>query len=613
MDNNTFNAEIQPSTLPDFLKRFGPLVKPYWFRAVLGLSLTLPLGAMDGATAMFIKYYVDNVVVAQSARWVAWLPFIIIGYAFVQGVLQYGSQYFNGWVGNKITTDLKEKLYKKLLTFDPQFFDTHNSGDVVFRFYSDADTASATLINNTKLFLTRGFSTMGLIFVLLYNSWQLTFIALVVFGLLIYPMQSVRKRIKKITPKMVASGSNIITSYNETCGGYKTITAYNLQDYQFKKQQGILRGLFQLAMKMIKHTNWLSPLMHVVIALGVAGVVWYGHHLILKGQITMGNFAAFLGALLMLYTPLKSIGNSYIDIQKAFLATERVFRILDSKPSIKSAHNAAHIDGVRKNIVFDNVVFEYKEDVPVLKDVSLSVPVGTTTALVGNSGGGKTTFVNLIPRFYDIKSGSIKIDGIDIRDIDLASLRQQISIVFQDNFLFSGTIRENILLGNPDAVEAEITAAVRGAHLDTFIESLKDGLDTHVGERGVTLSGGQKQRVAIARALLKAAPVVILDEATSALDNKSEAIVQKAIENLTKNRTVFVIAHRLSTVQNADKIVVINEGKIVESGTHEQLLSRGTGAYKALYNAQFKDKKKAAAQKEPLPLFEVFEEGENEK
>lgn len=590
MDDN-FNKELNPTTLKDFVKRMGPLIKPYWFRTLLGIALTIPAGALDGAVAMFLKYYVDNVVVAKNADWADYIPLLIILFAIIQGVLNFSSTYLNSWVGTKITTDLKKKLYQKLLTFDPCFFDNHNSGDVVYRFYSDADTASNALINNVKQFLTRLFSSIGLVFVLVYNSWQLTIIAIVVLGAAALPMQYVRKKIKKITPKIVTSGSDVITSYNETCTGYKTITSYNLQNYQLKKQYGILDKLFYLSMKMVKHTNWLSPVMHVVISFGVAGVIWYGNSLIIKGTITSGNFASFIAALLMLYTPLKSIGNNYIDIQKAFLAIERVFEMLNYKTSIKSAKNAVKIDTIHNDIEFDDVVFEYKEGLPVLKNISLKVPVGQTIALVGNSGGGKTTFVNLIPRFYDTTSGSVKIDGIDVKDIDLYSLRKQIAVVFQDNFLFSGTIRENIMIGNPDAAEADIKQAVKSAHLEDFIASLKDGLDTYVGERGVMLSGGQKQRIAIARAFLKQAPVVILDEATSALDNKSEAIVQKAIDNLMKDRTVFVIAHRLSTIQNADKIIVINEGRIVESGTHEQLMKEGSGAYKALYNAQFKKKK----------------------
>ncbi len=584
------NREINPSTLSAFIKRMWPYIKPFWFRALLGVLLTVPVGALDGTVAMFLKYYVDKVVVAKNAQWAAYIPLLIVIFAIVQGVLNYASTYLNSWVGTKMTTELKKDLYRKLLTFDPAFFDKNNSGDVVYRFYSDADTASNSFVNNTKLFLTRLFSSIGLIFVLFYNSVQLTVIALVVLGLAVIPMQNVRRRIKKITPKIVTSGSDVITSYNETVGGYKTITAYNLQKYQLKKQDSILDELFSLSMKMIKHTNWLSPVMHVVVALGVAGVIWYGNNLIVKGTITSGNFASFIAALLMLYTPLKSIGNSFIDIQKAFLATERVFEMLDFKPSVKSKKDAVKIEGVKQDIVFDNISFQYNENTPVLKDINLKVKVGQTTALVGNSGGGKTSFVNLIPRFYDVYQGAVKIDGIDIKDMNLNSLRDQISVVFQDNFLFTGTIRENIMLGNPKATQEQLMTAVKNAHLEDFIESLEDGLDTFTGERGVMLSGGQKQRIAIARALLKSAPIVILDEATSALDNKSEAIVQKAIENLMKDKTVFVIAHRLSTIQNADNIVVINEGRIVEQGKHAELLEKGNGAYKTLYEAQFKNK-----------------------
>lgn len=597
MDRKDFNKELNPSSLKDMVRRMGPLIRPYWFRALLGIAMTIPAGALDSTVAVFLKYYVDNVVVAKNATWAGYIPVLIILFTVVQGVLNFSSTYFNSWVGTKITTDLKKKLYKKLLTFDPCFFDTHNSGDVVYRFYTDADTASTTLISSIKDFLTRFFSSVGLICVLFYNSWQLTIIALIVLGAAVLPTQYVRKKIKKITPKIVTSGSDVITSYNETCNGYKTIASYNLQDYQLKKQYGMLDEIFSLSMKMVKHTNWLSPVMHIVISFGVAGVIWFGNSLIIKGTITSGNFASFIAALLMLYTPIKSIGNKYIDIQKAFLAIERVFEMINFKPKIKSAQEAVKIDGIKESVEFDDVVFEYKPGLPVLKHVSLKVPIGKTIAIVGNSGGGKTTLVNLLPRFYDTTDGSVKIDGLDVKKIDLQSLRKHIAVVFQDNFLFSGTIRENIMIGNPEATQEDLDKAVQSAHLEDFIASLKEGLDTYVGERGVMLSGGQKQRIAIARAFLKQAPVVILDEATSALDNKSEAIVQKAIDNLMRNRTVFVIAHRLSTVQNADKIIVVNEGTIVESGTHEELMKEGSGAYKALYNAQFKKKKEVSDEK----------------
>ena len=310
--------------------------------------------------------------------------------------------------------------------------------------------------------------------------------------------------------------------------------------------------------------------------------------MILTKQITSGNFVSFITALILLYTPIKNLGNNFNAVQFSFMAIERIFNILDSKPKIVSKENAIKLNSIQNDISFENVYFEYLKDKPVLKNINLEVKKGQTIAFVGNSGGGKSTIVSLIPRFYDIKSGSIKIDGVDLRDYTLESLRANISVVFQDNFLFSGTIKENILLGNENATQEQLQKAVEMAYLTDFVKDLKEGLDTQIGERGIRLSGGQKQRVAIARAFLKDAPIVILDEATSALDNKAEAIVQKAIENLMQDKTVFVIAHRLSTIRNADKIVVINQGEIVESGTHEELLNINNGAYKSLYEMQFK-------------------------
>ena len=339
---------------------------------------------------------------------------------------------------------------------------------------------------------------------------------------------------------------------------------------------------------MIQRTSWLSPMMHVIVSVGIGLAIGYGSHLILTKQITSGNFVSFITALIMLYTPIKNLGNNFNAVQFSFMAIERVFNVLDAKPAIKDKPDAKILNGVHKSIDFEHVNFEYIKGKPVLKDINLKVNAGETIALVGNSGGGKSTIVSLIPRFYDVKSGSIKIDGLDIKDYTLKSLRANISVVFQDNFLFSGTIKENILLGKQNATDEEIHKALEMAYLDEFVKTLKDGINTYIGERGILLSGGQKQRVAIARAFIKNAPIVILDEATSALDNKSEAIVQKAIDNLMKDKTVFVIAHRLSTVQNAHRIAVINEGKLAELGSHEELMQIENGLYKNLYNMQFK-------------------------
>ena len=413
-------------------------------------------------------------------------------------------------------------------------------------------------------------------------------IAVVVLGAAFLPLANIRKRIKSVIDKAVTAGSAVITAYNESFAGNKTIISYNLKGLQEEKFKNILSGIFTLQIKMIQRTSWLSPMMHVIVSVGIGLAIGYGSHLILTGKITSGNFVSFITALIMLYTPIKTLGNNFNSVQMSFLAIERVFGVLETQPQIKDKENAKKLENINSGVVIDNICFEYIKDKPVLKNVSLEIKKGETVAFVGNSGGGKSTIVSLIPRFYDIKSGSIKIDGVDVRDYTLESLRQNIAVVFQDNFLFSGTIKENILLGNLNATDEQVKKAVEMAYLDEFISTLKEGLNTQIGERGMLLSGGQKQRVAIARAFLKDAPIIILDEATSALDNKAEAIVQKAIDNLMKDKTVFVIAHRLSTVQNATKIAVINEGKLVELGKHDELINIEKGKYKALYEMQFK-------------------------
>ena len=332
----------------------------------------------------------------------------------------------------------------------------------------------------------------------------------------------------------------------------------------------------------------MSPIMYFICSIGIALVMFYGNHLIISGQMTAGSFASFVTSLLLLYKPVKDLGRTLTDLQTTFVALGRVFELFDLIPHIKNKENAIKINGLEHSIDFENVYFEYEKDIPVLKNLSLHVKKGETIALVGNSGGGKSTTVNLLPRFYDVIKGAVKFDGIDIRNIELESLRDNISFVFQDNFLFSGSIKDNILMGKENATEQELNNVIKMAHLDEFLNTLDNGINTIVGERGASLSGGQRQRVAIARAMIKNAPIVILDEATSALDNESEAIVQKALDNLMQNKTVFVIAHRLSTINNADRIAVINEGELVELGTHNELMAIPNGNYKHLYEMQFK-------------------------
>lgn len=592
-DKIQIDEEIKKLPFIEHYKKMWPFVKPYMFRAILAILICIPIGALDSVVALSLKPYMDIVLVDKTESSPAYIPLLIVAFTSVQGFLNYAATYLNTWVGTKINQDLKRALYKKLLHLETSYYDQHNSGFVIQRFNTDCDIACSGLLENLKVFVSRFFSSISLICVLIYNSWQLAIIAVLILGCALMPLASVRRRIKRVVMGSVVEGAKVVSNYNETYSGNKTIASYNLQNKIYNTFDSTLHNLFKLTIKMVQKTAWMTPALHIIVSIGIGAVIRYGSYLIVNGDITSGNFVSFITALILLYTPIKSIGKNYNAMQVSFLAIERVVEILETEPTIFDKPNAVTLKGVKKSINFNHVYFEYKEGVPVLKDINLEVKAGTTVALVGNSGGGKTTIVNLIPRFYDVKSGSITIDKTDIRDISLESLRDNIAVVFQDNFLFAGTIRDNILLGKEDATEEEITTAVKMACLDEFINELENGLDTKIGERGSLLSGGQRQRLAIARAFIKNAPVVILDEATSALDNKAEAVVQRAIDNLMQDRTVFVIAHRLSTVQNADKIVVINDGEIIETGTHEELLQEENGAYKALYNAQFKAKKAA--------------------
>ena len=568
--------------------RILPYVRPYWFRALMAVLICIPIGSLDAVIALSLKPYMDLVMVEKTIESPWYIPFGIVAFTIIQGLLNYLATYLNTWVGGKITNDLKMTLYKKMLTFETGYFDKKKSGEIVMRFNNDADTACNGLLENLKTFTSRLFSSISLVAVLFYNSWQLAIIATIVLGGAFLPLANIRKRIKTVMDKSVNAGSAIITAYNESFAGNKTIISYNLASRQENKFKDILSNIFSLKIKMVQRTSWLSPMMHVIVSVGIGLAIGYGSHLILTNQITSGNFVSFITALIMLYTPIKNLGNNFNAVQMSFMAIERVFGVLDLKPKIRDRENVKEFQNINNEITFENVSFEYIKNRPVLKNLNLHIKKGETLALVGNSGGGKSTIVSLLPRFYDIQKGEIKIDGINIKDYSLKSLRDNISVVFQDNFLFSGTIRENILLGKMNATKEELNSAVQSACLSEFINSLEKGLDTQIGERGVLLSGGQKQRVAIARAFIKNAPIVILDEATSALDNKSEAIVQKAIDNLMQDKTVFVIAHRLSTVRNANKIALINEGELVELGNHDELMKIKNGQYKTLYEMQFK-------------------------
>lgn len=584
------------------LSKIWPYIKPYWFRILLGFVIAIPLGLLDGVTAFALKPYMDYVIGGKafefsyqgfnlslsSIQMAFIIPVGVILFAAFQGILRYLNGYFSTWTSQRITNDVKFDLFDRLIHMHPQFFDDNSSGIVISRYMGDPGTASAGIVDNVKTITTSLCGAFGLIAVMLYSSWKLAFIGVLVLCVAFIPVILIRKRIKETSNKNMVIGGNITTNVNETYSGNKVMTAYALQDRQSEYFRNQVWKSFNINMSLYKRAGWMSPLMYLIASFGIATVLGVGTYLINSGQMTAGSFASFVTSLLLLYKPVKTLGNTLTGIQNIFVAMGRVFELFDLTPAIQEKENPIKLDGLNSSIEFKDVTFEYVLNNPVLKNINLTIPKNQTLAIVGNSGGGKSTLVNLIPRFYDIKSGSLTIDGIDIRNFSLNSLRSNISMVFQDNFLFSGTIKENIMMGNPDATVEELMEAIKSAHLQDMIQELPDGLDTLLGERGLTLSGGQRQRVAIARAMLRNAPIVILDEATSALDNESEAIVQKAMDNLMKDRTVFIIAHRLSTIKNADRIAVINEGELVELGTHEELMSIQDGQYKALYDMQFK-------------------------
>ena len=584
------------------LSRIWPYIRPYWFRIILTFMVAIPLGLLDGVTAFALKPFMDYVVGKQD--WVfhlfnheytlTWqlfaflIPFLVVAFAAFQGLLRYLNEYLSTWTSQHITNDVKIDLFHKLIYMHPQFFDENSSGVIIQRYMNDPQTASAGLVDQIKTITTSLFGALGLIAVMLYSSWRLAIVGVVVLNIAFLPVALIRKRIKSASNKNMVIGGNITTNINETYSGNKVMAAYGLQEHQEKDFITQIWNSFNVNMSLTKRAGWMSPIMYLIASVGIALVLAYGTHLISSGIMTAGSFASFVTSLLLLYKPVKTLGNTLTNIQNIFVAMGRVFELFDVTPEIVDAPDAIEMKSLEKDIKFENVEFEYVKDVPVIKNLNLTVNKNETLAIVGNSGGGKSTIVNLLPRFYDLKSGSIKFDDVDIRRFTLESLRKNISMVFQDNFLYSGTIKENILMGNENATEEDLKNAVEYAHLQDVIAELPEGIETRLGERGLTLSGGQRQRVAIARAMIRKAPIVILDEATSALDNESEALVQKAIDNLMNNRTVFIIAHRLSTIKNADRIAVINEGELVELGTHDELMAIENGAYKALYEMQFR-------------------------
>lgn len=571
-------------------KRLLSYFRPYWFRAIIAMFIAIPIGSLDGAIAFSLKPYVDSMQVETSVKSVSYVPFIIVGFTMLQGLLNYLSIYLNGWLGGRIMCDLRGQLFQKLHTLDVSYFDHTPSGTVIQGYFQDPMAINTNILNNVKQLLTRLSSSLFLMGVLVFTSWKLSIIAISILLLVLYPSTRIRHIIKSLARQATSTTGNILSFYTETVTGIRVVYGFNLAPQRVKQFEELQKVLFATVVRYTKAQGWLTPSMHIIASVGIAIIIWQGSMMVVNGTLTTGGFISFIAAMLMLYNPIKNIGSSLMTAQMSMLAAGRIFAHLDRIPAIANKPDAIELDGIRQGITFENVSFTYNynptDPTRVLYDINMHFKTREMVALVGASGGGKSTIASLIPRFYDVTEGAICIDGIDIRDYTMESLREHIAIVTQDNFLFDGSIRENMLVGSPHASEEKLLEALEKAYLKDFVETLPEGMETVIGERGVMLSGGQRQRLAIARAILKDSPIVILDEATSALDSQSEAVVQKAMESLMTDRTVIVIAHRLSTIRNADRIIVLDQGRIVEEGAHAELLEAGN-LYATLYQTQF--------------------------
>lgn len=555
-------------------KRLLTYFKPYWWQAILATIVTIPIGSLDGAIAYSLKPFVDGLRQGRGGviEDAYLLPAIVVGFALLQGVCNWASTYLNGWLGLRISQDFRRQLFDRLQTMDVRYFDRTDSGQVIQRFFRDPMELRTSVLENLKTMLTRFSSALFLVGVLFFLSWKLTIMAVAVLGLIVLPNARIRKIIRASNKRQTQAMAELIGFFTDTASGIRVINSFNMHRQREKAFEKRQRRVFDEEMKIIKSQGWLTPIMHIIASVGIALIIWLGTMQILSGEMTAGSFASFIVSLVLLYTPIKNLGNTYMNMQVSLFAAGRVFDLLDKAPEVAEAPDAKVLPPLQDALRFEDVHFAYTPDTPVLRGVSAEFKRGRLTALVGPSGGGKTTMTNLIPRFYDVTHGRITVDGVDIRTVTLESLRKQIALVFQDNFVFYGTIRHNLLAGKPDATDEALMTAIEKAYLREFIDSLQDGLDTDLGERGSSLSGGQRQRLAIARAFLKESPIVILDEATSALDSQSERAVQNALDALVKERAVIVIAHRLATVRHADEILVMEAGRVSERGTHEALM-----------------------------------------
>ncbi len=575
-------------------KRLLKLSKPHVAKFVFAMLCMLAVGAATSASAFLIQPVLDDIFMKRDGSALLLLTIAVVFIFFVKGAANYGQTVLMSYIGQRVVTDLRNDLYNHIQIQPLSFFTKNPTGTLMSRITNDVNLIQGAVSEAVTSLLKDSFTLVGLIFVIFYRDWKLAIIATLVFPFTIYPIAKFGRKLRNIAFSTQVTMGTLTSLLQETISGNRIVKAFGMEDHENKRFAAENERLFKLTMKSVSVRALSSPFMEFLGGVGIAVIVFYGGYQVINQTSTPGTFFSFITAVLMLYEPVKRLTNVNNTIQQGIAGAERVLSVMDTTPEIRDKENAIELPHISRAIEMNNISFSY-DSIPVLNNINLKIQAGQMVAFVGMSGGGKTTLVNLIPRFYDLNSGSIEIDGHDIRDVTLSSLRSQIGIVTQQTILFNDTVRNNIAYGDIRKPEEAIIRAAKAANAHDFIIKLQDGYDTVIGEQGVKLSGGERQRISIARALLKDAPILILDEATSSLDTEAELEVQEALDKLMANRTTLVIAHRLSTIRNADRIIVLVDGRIVEEGTHDSLLEL-RGEYFKLYNLQFKEQNANSAQ-----------------
>ena len=567
-------------------KRLLQYIRPYLKRLGLAIVCIVVAAACNLYLPWIIKDMVDKVLADKDMVMLYVICVSIVVVFLIRGIFYYGQSYLVSYIGQKVVIDVREVMFRKFQRMPMAYFDKHQTGETMSYITNDVSAIQSALVDQLIEMVTEGSILIGSIVMMVYLDWKLSLLTLIVIPLVGQAMKIFGRKLKRNGTVIQERAAEITSLLQESISSIRVVKSFVREEYEIKRfiNQNILN--FQAAMKNVQLTSLLTPTVEFLAAVSVTFIVGFGGYEVVNGQMTAGALVAFLTYAVNLANPVKRLARVYGNLQRAMAAVDRVFAVIDLPEPIRDKEDAKDLPKIEGHVKVDHVTFGYKEGVNALEDVSLEVKPGQMIAFVGPSGAGKSTIANLIPRFYEINSGAISIDGQDIRDVTVASLREQIGIVPQETMLFSTTVMENIRYGRLDATDEEVIEAAKAANADVFIRELPQGYDTPIGERGLNLSGGQRQRMSIARAILKNPRILILDEATSALDTESEKIVQAALDSLMVGRTSFVIAHRLSTIFNADQIYVIDGGRIKEHGTHEELLAKN-GLYSHLYNIQF--------------------------